>query len=204
MTIKTKNLIINYSKLGKKSQNVTFKITKTKNVRITIKPNLEIMVTFPKYYSFLKARKFFESKIDWVQNSLLKLIEKQEAKRKEMEREIPKASKLTAKEFVKRNDYLVSRCMKLARIHNFTINNIILRNQRTIWGSCSYNNDISLNSHLAFLNDDLIDYVILHELVHTKIKNHSKRFWALLEQVLPNSKILNRQLRYFSPSFKIT
>jgi predicted metal-dependent hydrolase len=204
MTIKNKNLIIKYTELDEKSQNVVFKITKTKNIRITVKSSLEIVVTFPKYCSFLRAQKFFESKIDWAQDSLLKLHKKQENIRKILELEAPAVPKLTAEELSKKNNYLISRCLELAKIHNFTIKKITLRQQKTIWGSCSYKNNISLNSNLVFLNNHLIDYVILHELTHIKIKNHSKKFWALLEKILPNYKILNRQLRSFSPSFKVT
>ncbi len=204
MTIKTKNLIIKYTELGEKSQNVVFKITKTKNIRIAVKSSLEIVVTFPKYCSFLRAQKFFESKIDWAKDSLLKLSKKQEIRKKMVEPIAFAIPKLTAKEFLAKNNYLISRCLELAKIHHFSIKKITLRKQKTVWGSCSYKNNISLNSNLAFLTDDLIDYVILHELAHTKIKNHSKKFWALLEQILPNYKILNRQLRSFSPSFKVS
>ncbi len=196
-------MIIQYAELGKKSENVTFKITKTRNVRIIIKSNLEIAVTFSKHCSFSRAQKFFESKINWVQNSLLKLGKKQEIRREKSELLAATIPRLNAQEFLAKNNYLISRCLELAKIHNFTIKKITLRNQKTIWGSCSCKNNISLNSNLAFLNNDLIDYVILHELAHTKIKNHSKRFWTLLEQILPNYKILNRQLRSFSPSFKV-
>jgi predicted metal-dependent hydrolase len=204
MSIKIKDLIIKYSELGDKSQNVIFKVTKTRNMRIAIKSNLQIMVSFPRSCSLLRAQKFFESKISWTQNALLKLEKKVEIRKNRAESNVQAMKKLTAQELAVKNDYLVSRCLELARIHNFTVRKVIIRKQKTIWGSCSYKNNISLNSNLSFLNNDLIDYVILHELVHIKIKNHSKKFWAMLEQILPNCKILNRQLRFFSPSFKVT
>ena len=163
-----------YSDLGEKSKNVIFKITKTRNIRIAIKSDLQITVSFSKYCSLKKAQEFFESKLVWVWNSL---------------------PKLTAEEFLAKNHYLILRCRQLAQIHNFSIKRIILRRQKTIWGSCSAQNNISLNANLAFLKDELIDYVILHELVHTKVKNHSRKFWDELERVLPNSKILNQQLK---------
>ena len=181
-----------YSDLGEKSKNVIFKITKTRNIRIAIKSNLQITVSFSKYCSLKKAQEFFESKLVWVWNSLQKLEKRQEIYHRHSQAALPK---LTAEEFLAKNHYLILRCRQLAQIHNFSIKRIILRRQKTIWGSCSAQNNISLNANLAFLKDELIDYVILHELVHTKVKNHSRKFWDELERVLPNSKILNQQLK---------
>ncbi len=200
MPIKIKDLIIKYSELGVKSQNVIFKITKTRNMRITIKSDLQIMVSFPKSCSLLGAQKFFESKIAWTQNALLQLEKKVAIRKKRTESNGQTMAKLTAQELVAKNDDLISRCLELAKIHDFTVRKVIIRKQKTIWGSCSYKNNISLNSNLSFLNHDLIDYVILHELVHTKIKNHSKKFWAMLEQIAPNCRLLDRQLRSFWPT----
>ena len=79
----------------------------------------------------------------------------------------------------------------------FTYNNITIHNQRTRWGSCSPNNNISLNMKLVRLPDDLIDYVILHELVHTRIKNHSKKFWDELNVYICDAKKLERRLKEY-------
>jgi len=185
---------IQYPQLNTKF-GVIFKITKTKNIRISIKSNLQITVSFNKYCSLKKARQFFESKIIWVQNSLQRMAKRQEIRQNKIE--LPK---LTPAEFLAKKHYLILRCRQLAEKHNFTIKKIILRQQKTIWGSCSARNNISLNANLVFLKDELIDYVILHELVHTKVKNHSKKFWDELEKVLPDSGVLNKELRFFSLS----
>jgi predicted metal-dependent hydrolase len=185
---------IQYSQLGSKAQNVIFKITKTRNVRISIKSNLQITVSFNKYCSLKKACQFFESKIIWVQNSLQRMAKRQEIRQNKIE-----SPNLTPAEFLAKKHYLILRCRQLAQHHSFAIKKVILRQQKTIWGSCSARNNISLNVNLVFLKDELMDYVILHELVHTKVKNHSKKFWDELEKVLPNSKLLNHELKTFSP-----
>ena len=64
------------------------------------------------------------------------------------------------------------------------------------WGSCTSENSINLNSWLVLLPDHLIDYVILHELVHTIHKNHSPEFWNYLDRLADGkSKIYRRELR---------
>ncbi len=188
--------IIQYPQLGIQSEEVIFKITKTKNIRIAIKSNLQITVSFNKYCSLKKARSFFESKNVWIQNSLQKMKKRQEIRQCQNQINLPK---LTPAEFLAKKHYLILRCRQMAEKHNFTIKKVILRQQKTIWGSCSSRNNISLNANLAFLKNELIDYVILHELVHTQVKDHSKKFWNELAKILPNSKLLNHELKSFTP-----
>jgi hypothetical protein len=188
-----------YSFLGK-SQLVTFKsYPKSRSIRISVKSNLKILVTFPKRCSLKKAEEFFNSKIIWVENSLFKIEKQQLIKQKELEKSRPN---LSSEEFLSKNLYLISRCKELAEKYGFLINKVFIRRQKTIWGSCSFNNNISLNGNLVFLSNDLIDYVILHELVHTKVKNHSKKFWDKLSEVLPNCHKLDKKLKDFRPNFK--
>jgi predicted metal-dependent hydrolase len=83
----------------------------------------------------------------------------------------------------------------LASKFSFEFNKLTLKNIKSRWGSCSRNKNINLSIHLMRLPDQLVDYVILHELVHTVEHNHSKRFWALLDSVTGNAKILDKELR---------
>lgn len=94
-------------------------------------------------------------------------------------------------------DYLPQRVEELAEKNSFRFKKVSVRNSKTRWGSCSYENNINLNLHLMRLPNHLIDYVILHELVHTKIKNHSKDFWNLLDVVTGNAKNLDRELKNY-------
>ncbi len=70
-----------------------------------------------------------------------------------------------------------------------------LKTQKTLWGSCSSANNINLNYLLIQAPMSVIDYVIVHELAHTKIKNHSKDFWQLVESILPNYKASKNWLK---------
>ena len=70
-----------------------------------------------------------------------------------------------------------------------------LRSMRSRWGSCSQAGDMTLNSELVRMSPELIDYVIVHELCHLQVFDHSPRFWALLEDCLPGAKALRLRLR---------
>lgn len=100
-----------------------------------------------------------------------------------------KALKIEAK------NYLVQRLQYLALKYNFKYKNVSLRNQKTRFGSCSYKNDISLNINLMKYDFDVIDYVLIHELCHTKIKNHSSDFWREVEKYCPDWRNLRKRLK---------
>ena len=93
--------------------------------------------------------------------------------------------------------HLIQRLDYLADKHGFTYNRIFIKNQRTRWGSCSSKDNISLNMKLVRLSLEMQDYVILHELVHTKHKNHSKKFWQTVDKLVGDSKQLRRQMRKY-------
>jgi predicted metal-dependent hydrolase len=195
----TKTTLLDCDQLDSRFNPVTFSSSnRARHIRIAIDSNLKIKVTYPNKIKIQKAEDFFKSQLVWTTNNLIKLTKRLEIKSNNI-----KASqkKLTRQEFLAKNQYLIQRCSSLAKEHNFQVKNISLRRQKTIWGSCSGSNSISLNSNLAFLNDDLIDYVILHELAHTKVKNHSQHFWDELKKVLPKAKLLDKELRNYSPDF---
>ncbi|WP_291927534.1 SprT family zinc-dependent metalloprotease [Candidatus Thioglobus sp.] len=75
-----------------------------------------------------------------------------------------------------------------AKKHHLNYNQVRLKTQKTLWGSCSSANNINLNYLLIMAPMSVVDYVIVHELCHTIHKNHSKDFWHLVGQILPNYK----------------
>ena len=92
---------------------------------------------------------------------------------------------------------LTARLKYFAQRYNFTYNKIFIKNQRTRWGSCSSRNNINLNMNLINLPDKLMDYVILHELVHTQVKNHSVEFWQELDKLVGSGKQMQKKLRKY-------
>lgn len=93
------------------------------------------------------------------------------------------------------------RVKELALKHGIEFSRVFVKNMKSQWGSCSRRKNINLNLHLMRLPDELIDYVILHELTHINEMNHSKKFWRLLESRVNNSKYLDKKIKDYSIKF---
>lgn len=92
---------------------------------------------------------------------------------------------------------LPQRLDQLARQHSFSYASLNTKRLTSRWGSCSQHADIILNTYLMQLPWHLIDYVIVHELVHTEHLNHSADFWQRFEEIMPNAKQLRRELKQY-------
>jgi len=84
--------------------------------------------------------------------------------------------------------HLVKRTEELAVRLKFNYNKIYIRGQRTKLGNCSEEKNISLNWRLMKTPEIVVDYIIIHELVHTKTMNHTAKFWTLLKSIYPDYK----------------
>ncbi len=163
---------------------------RAKHVNISVKPFKGVHVTVPDGLPFKKAEEFVNAKTDWIQRHLYRM--------KQYEEE----NKIISDAFVdidrtKAKRKLIRRLKYLAGKHGLTYNRVFIRNQKTRWGSCSHKNNISLNMKLIKLPDELMDYVILHELVHTRVKDHSNGFWAELNRLVGNGKGMASRLREY-------
>ena len=80
----------------------------------------------------------------------------------------------------KTHDHVKTWLLRLARENGFTLHRVLVKSQKTRWASCSRHNTVSLNLKLLFVPEELVRYVLIHELCHTVHLNHSRRFWDLL------------------------
>ena len=94
----------------------------------------------------------------------------------------------------KAEEKLMPRIKKWAKITGLGFNNFKIRKLEKRWGSCTPSNDVIINIDAVKLPYSLIDYLLVHELVHTKIKSHSKEFWAELSKHIPNWKELDAKM----------
>jgi predicted metal-dependent hydrolase len=162
--------------------------SRAKRVSISVKPFKGVRVAVPHGVSFKKAAQFAQTKSDWIKSHLAKM---QQYERQGYFDSIP-ANDINREQA---KTQLTGRLQQLAKRYGFSYNRVFIRNQRTRWGSCSTKNNISLNMKLVKLPDNLIDYVILHELVHTRRKDHSRAFWADLDKLVGNGKKMSLRLK---------
>lgn len=91
-------------------------------------------------------------------------------------------------------EHLAAELAQVAAETGFRYRRVQIRRQRTRWGSCSITGTISLNVCLLFLRPDIVRYLFVHELCHTRHMNHSPTYWALVAEHEPNFKQLDREL----------
>ena len=95
---------------------------------------------------------------------------------------------------------LPTRLAELAKQHDYTFKTVTIKKLKSRWGSCDQHQNIVLNLYLMNLPWELIDYVLLHELTHTKILKHGPDFWQGMETKLPTVKQSRRAIRGFQPT----
>lgn len=95
------------------------------------------------------------------------------------------------------------RIKSLSTLHNYPYKELKIRKLTSRWGSCSSQSIVTLSYFLMQLPWELIDYVILHELVHTQHLNHSPAFWRALEELAPGAKALQKEIRAHKPQVQL-
>lgn len=108
-------------------------------------------------------------------------------------RDLRSAAELALREIAARD--LIPRLHELAAAHGLTLRRATIRDQRSRWGSCSRSGAIALNFRLVQMPPAVSDYVLLHELMHLRQQNHSRRYWRLVEEVCPEFRAAERWLR---------
>lgn len=167
------------------------KSSRAQRINITVKPVSGIRVAVPRGVSFQQAEQVVRNKAEWIQVQLEKVRDTEKLSRKLLKNS-GYISRAAAKGII------VSRLKELACVHKISYNKIFIRNQKTRWGSCSSKKNLSINYKIAVLPQHLMDYVLLHELVHIKHLNHSRLFWDELNILVGDARSLDRQLNEFN------
>jgi hypothetical protein len=159
---------------------------RARRLRITIAPTRAVTVTVPLQMPLERAEAFVQAKQAWIEKHLRRMPPVEPSP-------LPAWSQ---EEFSRAQDALFGRLEHFSRLHQLAYNRAAFRCQKTLWGSCSGCNHISLNINIVFLPEHLQDYILLHELCHIRHKNHSRDFWILLDQYCGGkSKVLAKELR---------
>jgi predicted metal-dependent hydrolase len=94
---------------------------------------------------------------------------------------------------------IMERLRYFADTYHFTYNRVFIRNQKTLWGSCSSEKNVSFNWRLIQTPLDIIDYIVVHELVHTEILRHTEAYWEKVATLYPQYRQARVWLKNFYP-----
>jgi predicted metal-dependent hydrolase len=155
--------------------------TRAKQTTISVKPKKGIIVTVPIKVSFDEAIEFVNRIEPWIRKTVTN-IQQLERHQKELEELFSNIDQQKAQKT------LMTRLQALTKKHKFTYSKVTIRDHKTKWGSCSHKDTISLNTKLIALPKELMDFVILRELVHTRIHSTSTRFWTELDKCVGSGK----------------
>jgi predicted metal-dependent hydrolase len=171
---------------------VSYTIKKSKRarrLRIQITPR-GVTVTIPHRFSLIQAEKFVVSRLAWIHKSLAEMKNKNSAPWvgtvKEYHDHKARATKL-----------IKDRVVFWAKVGGFKYKSISIKNQRSKWGSCTKAGKLNFNYRLYFLPQDLVDYVVVHELCHLRHMNHSRAFWHLVGDIYPGYANAKKLLRRY-------
>ena len=187
----TANRMIEMEMNGINDKEYTVIRSNRRSVSLEIDTDANLIVRTPFRMSEKAILEFVASKQEWIDKHREKMRHKVR-KRKE-------APSFTVRE----REELVRKALKIipervayfAPIVGVTYGNITIRNQKTIWGSSSKKGNLNFNYLLAAFPDEVIDYVVVHELCHRKEMNHSKKFWTEVEKIIPDHKAIRKWLR---------
>ena len=172
------------------NENVNIIYSARKSIAIELRPD-GITVRAPKCMPRRDINAFLESKRGWIEKHLVKMQERKEA--------LEQVEPFTREEIHELADkalvVIPEKVKKYAPIVGVTYGRITIRNQRSRWGSCSSKGNLNFNCLLMLFPEEVINYVVVHELCHRKHMNHSAAFYAEVERVFPEYRKCQKWLK---------
>lgn len=156
-----------------------------KTIALQITPAGELIVRCPRRMRQEDIQKFVDAKKSWITKHL---PSKPQTQPRFSDEELRKLSD-------RAREAIPPRVAHFAPLVGVSYGRITIRSQRTRWGSCSGKGNLNFNCLLTLAPPEVLDYVVVHELCHRKEMNHSPRFWAEVEKVLPDYRIHKQWLK---------
>ncbi|MBP3273997.1 MAG: M48 family metallopeptidase [Butyrivibrio sp.] len=165
--------------------------SRRKTISIEVTTDAQVIVRAPNRAPLSDINRFIGEKADWIDKSLNKMRERKEeqSQKKELSPQEIKLLVTRAKRIIPQ------RVRYYADLMGVTYGRITIRMQKSRWGSCSGKGNLNFNCFLMRTPDEIIDYVVVHELCHLKEMNHSPLFWAEVEKILPDYKERRKWLK---------
>lgn len=177
---------------------ITYEIihSRRKTMALQVKQDGSVVVRCPLWVSDTQAREFAEEHQEWICEHLKEVLKKKE------ERAV--YTKEQVEEFRQHARWMLAqKTWQWAQKMEVTYGKITIRQQVTRWGSCSGKGNLNYNWKLVLLPEELVDYVVVHELAHRREMNHSPRFWRIVEEQLPDYRERRKRLRDYEWDIEI-
>ncbi|MCR5823195.1 MAG: M48 family metallopeptidase [Lachnospiraceae bacterium] len=163
--------------------------SKRRTIVIQITKEGKIVARVPRFMPEREIKRYAEKHGEWIEKNLAKILaDKENAK--------PAFSDEEVRELIKRARLVIpEKVVYFAELMGVSWGKISIRRQSTVWGSCSMNGNLSFNCLLVLMPESVLDYVVVHELAHRLQMNHSSRFWAEVEKIIPDYKARRKWLK---------
>lgn len=161
-----------------------------KTIGIQIKRDGSVTVRAPLHCKQSVIEAFLVEKAAWIRRKQAEL----QSSRQEM---VPLTEEEKESYRVRASEIFEKKVSMYASKMNVTIHRITIRDQKTRWGSCSAGGNLNFNWRLLLAPEEVLDYVVVHELAHRKEMNHSSRFWKIVEEFVPDYRTYRQWLRQY-------
>ena len=166
-----------------------------KSLGLEVRDANTVLARIPTRVSDRELKAFVENHRSWILEKTEVMAEREE-KRKSTP--APQPELLSKTDRMKIQLKIGKRVRHYCEAMGVTVGYVTVKNQKTRWGSCSAKGNVNFNYQLAFLPDELLDYVVIHELAHRRHMNHSRAFWAEVEKYCPDDLERREQLKEYS------
>ncbi len=164
-----------------------------KTIGLEVRADGRVLVRAPLRADAATINQMIKSHEGWIIDKLKKVNENKQALEKE---KIRKLTREELEDLARRASRIIpKKVFYFSKIVGVSYGRITIRNQSTIWGSCTKKGNLNFNCMLILAPEEIIDYVVVHELCHRKEMNHSKAFWQQVENVLPDYKSCEKWLK---------
>jgi predicted metal-dependent hydrolase len=160
---------------------------KARSIRISIYPESLVVVTKPTRIADDVAMQFVMSKSKWI-------LKKSNQLKNRKTISVPAITSKTKQETLR---FVKERVEIFNEHYHFKFNKISIKSHKNLWGSCSSKKNLNFNYKLMHLPQEQADYIIVHELCHLKELNHSRQFWALVTETIPDFRRIKKELKSF-------
>lgn len=158
-------------------------------LRVAVYSDSRVVVTRPRGLTLEKVEAFVQAKQAWIEGKLRSVKQIPSDDLRTTDRMHFLLNRSRARKLVK------AKLEQWNKIYNFDYRFFSVKQMKTRWGSCSANGDMSFNYKILFLSEPLQDLVVIHELCHLKVRNHSKDFWNLVALTKPEFQTLKQELK---------